>query len=142
MTDLVAFLHARMAEDEQAAYDADRSIGRGHLEWSYQDDGDLGGKVVASGVDLVPDVTTGPGQHIARHDPARVLAEVDSKRRIMAEHNLTPAAAPPPNGPTFGCETCHDHPEYGIGPLGECDTLKHLALAYAWHKDYQKEWRP
>jgi len=52
--------------------------------------------------------------HIARHDPARVLAECEAKRRILtyAEHN---------------------DDVYLLG--------SYLALPYADHESFQAEWR-
>jgi pyrimidine deaminase RibD-like protein len=58
--------------------------------------------------------------HIARHDPARVLADVAAKRAIVALHP---------------CDDC------GMGN-DPCSTLRLLAQPYAEHPDYDEEWRP
>lgn len=64
MNDLVGFLKARLAEDEQVAREA--SIGGS--EWPNS-----------------PYESAGPVVlHSRRHDPARVLAEVAAKRAILA----------------------------------------------------------
>jgi hypothetical protein len=55
--------------------------------------------------------------HIARHDPARVLAECEAKRRIVE---------------------MHAYQEEHFTP----DELRALALPYADHPDYREEWRP
>ena len=72
--------------------------------------------------------------HIARWDPARILAEVDAKRRIIAGH--------PPNPPRSAqgdfCQTCDVR---GGGPY-PCDTLRLLALPYADRPGYWGSWRP
>ncbi len=56
-------------------------------------------------------------EHMARHDPARVLLECEAKRRIVQE-----------------CEP--------FGRLGDPDVLMYLALPYADHPDYDDAWRP
>jgi hypothetical protein len=97
MTDLAEFLLARIAEDEAVAREAVR-WSEGASQW-----GDSG----------EPD-----WEHIARHDPARVLAECDAKRRIvqMLEDD--------------------DPGEWGDG------ALRHLASVCADHPDCRDEWRP
>lgn len=85
---------------------------------------------IAAGLDL-----------IEMYSPARVLAEVDAKRRILDEHL---------QGHTY-CRTCP--PLSGCahtGPSGWpperigyiCPTIRLLALPYAGHADYREEWRP
>lgn len=64
-------------------------------------------------------------RHIARHDPARVLAEVEAKRQIV-EHHGEP----------------HECPEYDVAWDSPCPTLRHLAAVYADHPDYREEWKP
>jgi hypothetical protein len=66
--------------------------------------------------------------HIARWDPARVLAECQAKLRIV--ERLTELAR------AEGDET------YGAASVALTDTLRLLALPYADHPDYQPEWRP
>ncbi len=65
------------------------------------------------------------GEHIARHDPARVLAECAAKRAVVA---LAWA---------YG-----DGPEHPRTLALAADTLRHLATAYADHPDYDERWRP
>jgi len=68
-------------------------------------------------------------QHIARHDPARVLAECEAKRWIVA-----------------WCDPLYDDDgkPFGGGGCTEAwwDSLQALALPYADHPDYREEWRP
>ena len=91
---LAEFLLARIAEDEAIAR---RSVNwsEGITEWA--DGGD-------------PD-----WEHIARWDPARVLAECEAKREIVVE-------------------MAYD----GLGPREW--ILHQLALPYAGHPDYRQEW--
>ena len=149
---LVEFLRDRLAEDEQIAnlispggYQPDvwrvepsrsgrwsqvvaysRMLGESEDDAAREDDQPVA--LVQSGrrEDL----------HIARHDPARVLAEVEAKRRIVDE--------PQPSGNyvyrddgTPACGTCGDYTVEW-----PCDTLKLLALPYADHPDYDPAWRP
>lgn len=65
MTDLIAFLRARLDEDERAAQRAGASC------WHECDDGDL--------------------EFHDRFDPDRVLREVEAKRRLLVEHPILTA---------------------------------------------------
>ena len=77
-------------------------------------------------ISAAEEVPTTVGGHIARHDPARVLAEVDAKRRII--------------------EAC-ERIQAGIRDDYTADffadaVLEHLALPYADHPEYDESWRP
>jgi len=108
---LTEFLTARIAEDEAEARAAARAAG---YHWSPDP------KPFRDGAPSID-------RHQARHDPARVLAECDAKRRIVDgywEPTLNDLDASDENTPV---------------PLW---TLKALALPYADHPDYQQEWKP
>lgn len=62
--------------------------------------------------------------HIARFDPARVLAECEAKRRVV----------------TAIARWLDAHPDEDHVPAGD-DALCWLALPYADHPDYREEWR-
>ncbi|MFJ9771217.1 DUF6221 family protein [Kitasatospora sp. NPDC101157] len=62
--------------------------------------------------------------HIERWDPARVVAEVDAKRRILDE-----------------CEGAVNHDSRGMMSMAD-SVLSLLALPYADHPDYRPEWAP
>jgi hypothetical protein len=83
--------------------------------------------------------------HIARHDPARVLAEVAATRRIVDEHGPYGGGPAGRTDPT-ACGVCVDWDEAGYdGPppaTAPCLTLRLLALSYADHPDYRDDWRP
>lgn len=69
--------------------------------------------------------------HIARWDPARVLAEVEAKRRILHEHEheeAHPALMP------HTCRRC--------GSFGWCLTVRLLALPFSDRPGYDETWRP
>lgn len=97
--DISEFLLARIAEDEAAAREA-----LGRHRW-------VQGRY--------PGTTY---EHIARHDPARVLAECKAHRAIVTRYGV-----PDPHRPA---ERCTD-----------CDTLYDLAAVFADHPDYQDVWR-
>jgi hypothetical protein len=126
---LTEFLAARLDEDQAAAEAL--KVERWVLdnEWVF---GETSADVIAS---LNNDqLSTATGEHIARHDPARVLAEVDAKRRILELH------ADGHECPTFDREIGG---EPVTGYYGDdCPTLRRLALPHADHPDYDPEWQP
>jgi hypothetical protein len=117
------FLLARIAEDKRIAVDA-AAVGEDWLEGS-------------------PFAATGSRpavEHIARHDPGRILAECTAKRRIVlacreAAPDLTFLGRRPAGMADFPLSP-HGHHE--LAAL----TLALLALPYAAHHDYREEWRP
>jgi hypothetical protein len=116
VSELVLFLRARLDEDEQAA----RAT--------------TGGKWYSADVLEVNLAAPRPdAEHIARHDPARVLAEVNAKRRILDEIVPKVESYWGAVNSEWGCE--YDDPD------GD-DVLRLLALPYADHPDYDPAWRP
>jgi hypothetical protein len=65
--------------------------------------------------------------HIARHDPARVLREIEAKRDLLRL-----------------AERAHDyHETFTSGFAAALEgTLRLFALAYAGRPGYREEWRP
>jgi hypothetical protein len=89
-------------------------------------------------------------RHIAAHDPARVLREIEAKRRIVAVHAL---AVEKQDAPPFDPYTGKPSPdEYAVtcavcgwasdDPTSGCLTLRLLALPYADRPGYREEWAP
>jgi len=114
MSELVAFLNARLDEDEAAA--------RAAASGPWMSD---------TGVDAV-------AKHIARHDPARVLREVAAKRAIVEFY------IEPPNGIRTGnIEVLSAERESGSAPrvLTVIEAIA-LDLAAVWsdHPDYNPAW--
>jgi Family of unknown function (DUF6221) len=139
MDDLITFLRARLDEDEAWARSAAEFNA---TEWDNPSTG-----VVSTGADgldgLLATSDRGLAGHIARHDPARVLAEVDAKRRIIDLHHtkvFETVHGSPEFGHDFWCEVCHV-PSDQRGRTW-CLTLRLLALPYADHPDYREDWRP
>jgi hypothetical protein len=140
--DLIAFLAARLAEDEAAAKAAQLRF-PGPWDRAVTPDSPLPSAVsLYDSLDESFGVIRGSyaAAHIARHDPARVLREVEAKRAIMAAH---PAADD--EGQLF-CSTCvsdaelYDE-EFGAGRW-PCVTVRALIAVYSDHPDYRQEWAP
>ena len=168
MSDLAEFLLARILGDEAAAR-ATTPVPRG--EWiatrdkhdpddaptalisgRNPDEGDVflddpegyryGAECIVHAADYQDDAESNLC-HIARWDPARVLAECEAKRRIVdayqdAKHHY---------------DEEHDvdgAPKYSDGAVWAFldklevweQALKLIALPYADHPDYRQEWRP
>lgn len=133
---ITEFLLARIAEDEAGAlsaspggwhygsvesvaggmlYDETRTIASVHYEQPEDHDGQIVRHLLSPEADA-------NGRHIARHDPARVLAECEAKRRIIERlHRLADAGYPgewPPVDDAVPDVLCllaqpyADHPDY------------------------------
>jgi len=68
--------------------------------------------------------------HVALHDPARVLREIEAKRRVLARHALRPATGNP-ELPWDNRDDC----QYD-GETWPCGDLLDLASPYGDHPDY------
>ena len=138
MGDLAAFLAARLDEDEAAARAA---IGRLSGRWHIDGGGDIQDEDTGGGGNAF--VAVGPwdgpvdevyAAHIARHDPARVLREVEAGRVILAAYQAVLAE----------CATMlHDRRPR---KYGEHDGLRkavcELAAVYRDNPDYDPAWAP
>ncbi|MFG3709516.1 DUF6221 family protein [Micromonospora sp. NPDC047730] len=125
--DLVTWLRQQLDEDEYAA----KRAGADHPSWSYDREtfaiSSSAYSIAARKADGSP-LNDVDGEHIARHDPARVLAEVDAKRRIIAEYERYAAERRRAMG---GWDTRE------LSPI-----LAALALPYADRPGYRVEWQP
>jgi len=72
--------------------------------------------------------------YIARHDPARVMAECEAKRWIMKIHTEGLDDFDGSELYSTGCDGCRS-------ALWPCPTILALILPYADHPDYQPEWK-
>jgi len=141
MTDLVAFLLARLDEDQAIALGV--SIGPRKPElwiaklWPF-------GKAPRNwavdcpfGAVVVDGAFEASAAHIARHNPARVLAEIAAKRAIIDAH---------PNVNDGDCGTCvragWGYPTHGGSTIEHwpCPTLRLLAAPFADHEDFDPAW--
>jgi hypothetical protein len=131
MSDLVAFLRARLDEDEAVARAA---VGRGVWdvctgEWVTADVASRelvfaivadGARTQAADLSMAWDADERRA-HIVRHDPARVLAEAAAKRAILDALDLY---------------------EYEPEAAGLRLAARCLAAVYAGHPDYREDWKP
>lgn len=131
--DLVEFLNARLDEDEVTAKLAARE---GGPEWTGTDSGIYVGDVsrypdpiVSGKYDYLEDWYF---DHIARHDPARVLTEVAAKRLLVEFWSLA-------------FQKPEDFPGYDFDKVRSAGrwTIRKLAAVYTDHPDYRsQEWAP
>lgn len=114
--DLVGFLLARLAEDQAVA---DAALGK----WLRGDSPEA--------LELVQHFTV-----------RRLLAECAARRRIIANHAHELRTEPHDGGRTYmECETCFEAHWY-VALGGWCFTLRAMALPYADHAGYRREWAP
>lgn len=129
--DLVAFLRARLHEDEQSAKAA-ATRESGGASWSLI--GDHESEVQAgSGLRVARRTPPVLARHIARHDPARVLRNVAVNRELVAMYEKALRDA----------ESAEDliRVPARMALLALRPVLPQLASVYADHPDYREEWR-
>ncbi|MER6380533.1 DUF6221 family protein [Streptomyces sp. NPDC001250] len=131
---LERFLRARYEEEERVARDA--IAGAPGAVWGVMAD-DIEQVLTSQdrGTTHTPMVQFGAPDpvrlltHVARHDPARVLRELDAKQVLLAEHRTRNDG---------GCRTCREE----AGLPSPCTTLRLLAVPFADHPGYDDSWRP
>lgn len=154
MSDIVAFITAQLDADEQTAL----LVTEGTRGWTVNDWVAEDGDVVFAGSDFEHDITEGRfvahafpleplapvaasiAAYIARHDPARVLADIAAKRAILALHAPIASDVSPVGELLCEAETVGDN-HYHSTPW-PCPTLCILATIHAGHPDYDESWRP
>ncbi|MFD8949449.1 DUF6221 family protein [Streptomyces xanthophaeus] len=165
MEDLVQFLRARLNEDEAPA----RGTGT-PLNWHQGPHSDDPDWTDAETVLMWPPEhhtpyeqdkhwrgldarESGLAAHIARHDPARILAEVTAKRKVIGQLEAMPHYAWDGRD-EYGCPKVMPAEEWARGMAGvpqDCScgrdahvtsVLRLLALPYASHPNYRPEWAP
>lgn len=138
--DLIAFIKARLAEDEQVAkacagapwvqdcapmVHVDPKAIR-DAKWIYGKMGYVG--TVEHDYDRA---------HMVRHDPARVLRGVEAKRRLLDTwQGITQTERP----------DWMDNETWRLSTAGTIILISHMtaimALEWAYHPDYRQEWTP
>jgi len=135
MDDLVQWLRAQLDEDERIARAAEGDP-------VFDGTGIVIERNRARGFpDRVAGLISPVATHIARHDPARVLRDIDAKRRLMKQIFMYEAKI---DG-EWGC--CHGADEIEAGMCeetspNEIEALRLLALPYSDREGYRAEWRP
>lgn len=117
MKELAAWLLEQIAEDEREAH-ADLDLGQPLAEHQPGE---------CSTCDVLRRKVMNELDHAVALDPARVLAECDAKRRIVAECSY---------------QIDNDFGAMATTKLLARFTLKALALPYTDRPGYREEWRP
>jgi Family of unknown function (DUF6221) len=128
MDDLVAFLAARLDEDEAVA-----NAAQAPAPWKAAvHESDTWIVTDATGEPLIYDEGTPSleeSAHIARHDPARVLREVWAKRKIIEVYEAAAALNDPATDHSIGMATLRM-------------VLRSYAIVWSDHPDCRPEWKP
>jgi hypothetical protein len=117
VTTFVRFLRERLEDDEAYARNAFGDHNDAEASWSEIWSGTV---QLGSNEDLLATGDSQVSRHIVRHDPARVLAEVGARRRMLELHTA-----------------CDD---WSFGQ--PCEEARLLALPYSDHPDYDDSWKP
>ncbi|WP_404974871.1 DUF6221 family protein [[Kitasatospora] papulosa] len=125
---LVEFLRARLDEDEADA--AAASPGPWHVNAEQDEVLAADGITVADGFALSNQQLRATACHIARHDPARILAEVNARREIVKEYAHYQD--------TDGLVDAHDYDSGWANALGL--VVRGIAQSYTGHLDYDPAW--
>lgn len=146
MSDLVQFLQDRLDEEERAAREAcDRASGHWFVgeEWNVYQAEDISPQEDFETNELVVyGNMKSQSKHIARHDPKRVLVEVEAKRRRLQRHQPEITEYYDRHGEIASftaCGICGN--AGGIDDAWPCDDLKDDAAPYADEPGYDESWR-
>lgn len=120
--DLVDFVRARLDEDEEMASAA--SPGPWATNAEHDEVTAVDGETVADGFALSNRQLRATVDHIARHDPSRVLSDVDSARRTLVR--------------------CQEEMLSSIPRLIHFAQMTVWEMAQRWsdHKEFREDWRP
>lgn len=132
--DLIAFIRQQLAEDERVAraaanHGATWRDGSGKTLIYPSDEARHPGPII---IGPYGDLEAEHTDHIVRWDPARVLAEVEAKRRILDEYE----------GYASDDDPDHEHAQFAANAaLALEGVIKLLAQPYAGHSGFREEWR-
>lgn len=112
---VIEFLFARYAEEEATAKAAISGQVDWKNGWGYE------GRALTPHVGIIHEPVQ--AAHVVYWAPARVLADVEAKRRVVAAIEK------------------HRDGEWGDDPIHE-RVLYALASAYSTHPDYSQRWKP
>jgi hypothetical protein len=141
MDELVRWLREQLDRDEGLAKtafgDHNAAVARWNEPWS-------GTVEIGPDEDDLPCYDSGISRHIVNWDPARALAEVDAKRRILDLH--APSTDHKSRAVCQHCsELCHSRSGLGCDDPDApypCPTVQLVALPYTDRAGYREEWRP
>jgi hypothetical protein len=155
--DLVAFLRARLDDTERVARAAPGpSWEKRQVPGDFDESVALEEYVAVADPDrntvVLTDVDREVMPFLLEHDPARVLAEVDAKRRRLARHGqerriltLVDDEGHHTLMSFYVCTWCTPGTSIGPGqPILEwpCPDIRDDATVYRDHPDYRPEWAP
>lgn len=128
--ELIPFLRARLADDEAAARSAAQHSGTWSIDETWWLEG-IEHEVVGNGEAYCHPHNVA---HLARHDPDRVLREIEAKRALIE-------FAADATGLDMQVDS-----EFAGGPRAEPyigdEMLRTMAAVYSDHPDYRQEWQP
>ena len=135
---MTEFIDARITEDERSATDVRPAGPQWHVDiepWLTNGIGVVDGADESVAVAIYNHIA----EHIARYDPARVLAECAAKRAILALHK--------PIGvqgfPVWKCKGCDQSPvRWDYYEAYPCGTIRALAAVWADHPGYAEALTP
>jgi len=136
VTDLASWLRVQFDEEQRLAERAIKASG-GRI-WTADENGifpqdDPSNHPGAFLADAYGCTDPGYGFHIARWDPARVLAEIDAKRRILDLHTGGhECSGYDHQGEIDRCRYYHD--------FEICSTVRLVAVPYAGRPGWQEQW--
>ena len=142
MEDLVQWLSEQLDYDETIARRA-ANREKGGARWAFADMQVRAG----DGAPVARHTWVEEGEHIAEHDPERVLREIDAKRKLLILHRPVRRADftesdGSPAGPLVVCHECDANTTDADWPDMPCWTLRFLAAPYADRAGYKENWRP
>lgn len=135
---LTDFLLARIAEDEALARAARKWTDR---DWTHHQHGRHSWVAADAAAPILEDMLDEPEpggaivEFVASHDPARVLAECEAKRRLVDYAAFMLKAWDDKPGGAYPDMTRRERHTANV-------ILEALALPYAEHPDYCEEWKP
>lgn len=130
--EITEFLLARIAEDEQAARAA--TAGPWEVRPYWFTSGDRSWSAVPEVID--EDIDAHDAEHIARWDPARVLAECETKRQVVGRAQLLDEQAA-----SIDPADVRLRASFEGQAVAWAVAVMMLALPYADHPDYRPEWK-
>ncbi|WP_329159031.1 DUF6221 family protein [Streptomyces sp. NBC_01717] len=124
-SEMVAFVRARLAEEEQVA----RAAGSQSWRCPAETPGEVHDRTGAIAFSLR---THGYDDHIALQDPARTLRRVETSRVLLDEYEEVAAL-----------DTDRPHHDFASGrAVGLGFVVRQMAAEDAGHPDYQAKWLP
>ncbi|MEV0586337.1 DUF6221 family protein [Nonomuraea sp. NPDC050310] len=135
MSSLIDFIDARLNEDARIARAVPVAKGCAPpAHWSPGADPHGAEQWVMGTFQDIDAHTPEAAEHIARHDPARVMREVEAKRRTLGLHRNCGS------GSGYCDEGGHGWSAEAEGFAG-CSDLVDLASPYSDHPDFRTIWR-